>query len=226
MWGMTAGLEEYGYDLMVLDAKRSMEPGETYTQMLMRKGVRGLVLRTTQDTRKVCLAIADEGFPAVVVGDRFDHNDVRFVYSDSREPSREAVEHLIALGHTRIGICLNNVEDSDHGDRLEGYRQALDAHGLAWDRKLVFRVPARAGPSSSAGWPPWPTGPPPCTSPTPPPRRARSKKPAPRACRSPATYRLSASTTPRRVSASTPRCPRSAKTPRRWGARPSTRCTR
>ena len=142
MWGMTAGLEEYGYDLMVLDAKRSMEPGETYTQMLMRKGVRGLVLRTTQDTRKVCLAIAEEGFPAVVVGDRFDHNDVRFVYSDSREPSHEAVEHLIALGHTRIGICLNNVEDSDHGDRLEGYRQALDAHGLAWDRKLVFRVPA------------------------------------------------------------------------------------
>lgn len=142
MWGMSEGLEEYDYDLMVLDAKRSMQNGETYSQMLMRKGVRGVVLRTTLATRSVCLAIADEGFPAVVIGDRFEHDAVRFVYSDSRDPSREAIEHLVGLGHTRIGICLNNVEDSDHIDRLEGYRQALAEHGLARDRKLVFHVPA------------------------------------------------------------------------------------
>lgn len=146
MWGMSAGLEEYDYDLMVLDVKRSVQPGETYSQMLMRKGVRGVVLRTTLETRNICLAITNEGFPAVVIGDRFEHDGVRFVYSDSREPSREAVDHLIALGHTRIGICLNHVEDSDHADRLEGYRQSLADHGLAWDRKRVFRVPAnRAG---------------------------------------------------------------------------------
>lgn len=142
MWGMSSGLEEYNFDLMVLDAKRSMRPGETYSQMLMRKGVRGLVLRTTLATRSVCLAIADEGFPAVVIGDRFEHEAVRFVYSDSREPSREAIEHLIALGHTRIGICLNNVDDSDHADRLLGYRQAIEENGLVWDRKLIIRTPA------------------------------------------------------------------------------------
>jgi len=142
MFGMSSGLEEYDYDLMVLDAKRSMQPGETHSQMLMRKGVRGLVLRTTLATRSVCLAIADEGFPAVVIGDRFEHEGVRFVYSDSREPSREAIEHLVALGHTRIGICLNTVDDSDHADRLRGYRQAVEESGLTWDRKLIIRTPA------------------------------------------------------------------------------------
>ena len=142
MWGMSAGLEEFDYDLMVLDAKRSMQPGENYSQMLMRKGVRGVVLRTTQATRNVCLAIAREGCPAVVVGDRFEHDDVRFIYSDSREPSREAVDHLVGLGHRRIGVCLNTVDDSDHADRLAGYHQALKEHGLPRDRKLVFRTPA------------------------------------------------------------------------------------
>ncbi len=142
MWGMSGGLEQYDYDLMLLDAKRSMQSGETYSQMLMRKGVRGVVLRTTLATRNVCLAIADEGFPAVVIGDRFDHDAVRFIYSDSREPSREAIEHLVGLGHTRIGICLNNIADSDHADRLEGYHQALADHGMTRDRKLVFYVPA------------------------------------------------------------------------------------
>ena len=142
MWGMSAGLEEYDYDLMVLDAKRTMQPGETYSQMLMRKGVRGVVLRTTLATRNTCLAIASEGFPAVVIGDRFEHDGVRFVYSDSRDPSREGIEHLLGLGHTRIGICLNTVDDSDHADRLGGYRQALSDHGLTVDRRLVFRTPA------------------------------------------------------------------------------------
>ncbi|MEM9418602.1 MAG: LacI family DNA-binding transcriptional regulator [Planctomycetota bacterium] len=142
MWGMSAGIEEYNYDLMVLDAKRSPQPGETYTQMFMRKGVRGAVLRTTLSTRHTCLAIAEEGFPAVVIGDRFEHPSVRFIYSDSREPSREAVEHLISLGHTRIAICLNVVDDSDHADRLAGYEQALSDHDMPLDRKLVIRAHA------------------------------------------------------------------------------------
>lgn len=142
MWGMSAGIEEYNYDLMVLDAKRSLQSGETYSQMFMRKGVRGAVLRTTLSTRHTCLAIAEEGFPAVVIGDRFEHPSVRFIYSDSREPSREAVEHLIALGHRRIAICLNVIDDSDHADRLAGYEQALSDNDLPLDRKLILRTPA------------------------------------------------------------------------------------
>lgn len=142
MWGMSTGLEEHSYDLMVLDANRSLRAGETYSQLFMRKGVRGVVLRTTQATRHVCVAIAEEGFPAVVIGERFEQPGIRFIYSDSREPSREAVEHLISLGHERIGICLNVVDDSDHADRLAGYREALNEHGLPIDRKLILRCPA------------------------------------------------------------------------------------
>jgi len=142
LFGMSSGLEENNYDLMILDAKRSLQPGETYSQMFMRKGVRGVVLRTTIATRSTCLSIADEGFPAVIVGDRFAHPDTRFFYADSREPSREAVEHLISLGHTRIAVCLNVVNDSDHADRLAGYQQAMADHGLPEDRTLILRTPA------------------------------------------------------------------------------------
>src|SRR5690606_36993773 len=44
--------------------------------------------------------------------------------------------------HQRIAICLNIVDDSDHADRLAGYRQAHADHGLEVDRKLILRVPA------------------------------------------------------------------------------------
>jgi LacI family transcriptional regulator len=148
MAGMGRGMEEYGYDLMILDARRAKLPHETYTQMFGRRGIRGCVLRTTTATRGVCEAIVDEGFPAVVVADRFETPNVNFIYSDSRDSSREAVEHLIGLGHRRIAIGVNVVDDSDHADRIAGYKHALADHGLEFDRRLVLRVPA----NREGGW--------------------------------------------------------------------------
>lgn len=144
--GMGERMEQLRFDLMILRAGRSRLDHETYTQMLMRKGVRGAVVRTTTRTRNICEEIATEGFPAVVVGDRFDHPRISFVVSDSRSSSCDAVEHLIKLGHRKIAICVNVVEDSDHADRVAGYRDAFAQKGLEVDEQLIVRAPAtRAG---------------------------------------------------------------------------------
>jgi len=142
MYGMSRSMEDYNYDLMILDARRSRSPGETFTQMFLRKGIRGAILRTTAEARPICEAIADEGFPSVVIADRFDKSNVNYVYCDSCNSSREAVEHLIGLGHRRILLCINTVDDSDHVDRLAGYRQALADAGIEFDNRLVLRIPA------------------------------------------------------------------------------------
>lgn len=140
--GMSQGMEEHGYDLMVLDARRSRNPGESLSQMMIRKGVRGAVVRTTSPTRAVVEQLSDEGFPFVVVADRFESDKVSYVYSDSRQTSCEAVEHLIGLGHRQIAVATNNIDDSDHLDRLAGYRQAMEQAGIELDERMVLRTPA------------------------------------------------------------------------------------
>lgn len=142
MQGMGERMDEFGFDLMILRGSRTRNPAETYTHMLMRKGVRGAVVRTTSRTRDVCEEIATEGFPAVVVGDRFDNPKVSFVSSDSRSGSREAIEHLLKLGHRRIAICTNVVDDSDHADRILGYTDAMNSLGITVDSRLIVRTPA------------------------------------------------------------------------------------
>ncbi|MEZ6191817.1 MAG: LacI family DNA-binding transcriptional regulator [Phycisphaerales bacterium] len=127
--------------LMVLDLRRTRRNGESYAQMFQRLGVCGAVLRTTRDSRPICEAIIEQGFPAVVVGDRVSDTPGRSVYCESRTASRDAVEHLVSLGHRRIAISLNTVDDSDHRDRLAGYRLALEEQGIAFDEKLVIRAP-------------------------------------------------------------------------------------
>ncbi|QDU71876.1 LacI family DNA-binding transcriptional regulator [Mucisphaera calidilacus] len=140
--GIFETLEQHELDLMVLNARQARQTGETLTQLFMRKGVSGVVVRTTESTRHYCESLADEGFPAVVVGDRFEGEHVRYVDYESRDASREAVEHLIELGHTRIALATNVVEDTDHRDRIEGYKQALSDAGLTIDPRLVIQTPA------------------------------------------------------------------------------------
>ena len=79
--------------------------------------------------------ITDEGFPAVVVGTRVNHEKSSYVFTQSRDASQEAVEHLIGLGHRRIAVAVNLIDDSDHLDRIDGYRSAeLPANRLQAQR--------------------------------------------------------------------------------------------
>jgi DNA-binding LacI/PurR family transcriptional regulator len=124
---------------MLLNLQRDRTPDETYTQFFMRKGVRGIILRTTADSRHVCQAIADEGFPMVVISERFDSPNVNYIDCDSKTDSMRAVEYLLSLGHRRIAFGMNVIADCDHLDRFEGYKKALEDAGLQVDERLVLR---------------------------------------------------------------------------------------
>jgi DNA-binding LacI/PurR family transcriptional regulator len=139
--GVVRGLEEQHFDLVILNLQRDKRPGESFTQFFMRKGIRGVVIRTMAATRGVCEAIAQEGFPHVVVSERFENGQVNCLDCNSLPDSRRATEYLIALGHRRIAFAMHNVPDRDHLDRFEGYQQALATQNIAFDPMLVFRQP-------------------------------------------------------------------------------------
>ncbi len=137
MRGVLRGVDEQRFDVIVVNLHRDKLPNEGYGDLLLRKGVHGLVLRTVEDARRTCIDIAEEGVPSIVVADRFDEPGVNYVCTESRTASRRAVEHLLHLGHRRIALGVHRVADTDHRDRIEGYREALDAGGVAFDAALV-----------------------------------------------------------------------------------------
>lgn len=140
--GVYDGMSDSNFNLMIVDLRRSRRNSESCSQMFQRLGVRGAVLRTTLGSKTICQEIVDQGFPAVVVGERYHDVNIPYIFSESRHASREAVNHLISLGHRRVAISVNVVEDSDHKDRQDGYEDAMAEHGLEIDSRLVMRVPA------------------------------------------------------------------------------------
>src|SRR5262245_47297594 len=139
--GIVTAMLESDYDLKITHLRRDKSPKETYSQFFFRKGIRGAIIRSTSADRDVARIIGDEGFPAVVLGDRFEHPRLAFAYNESGAASAEGVEHLVSLGHRRIAFAANDTDDGDHIDRFEAYRATMAKHGIA-DRQLEFRVPA------------------------------------------------------------------------------------
>lgn len=140
--GMGQAMTAVDLDLVILDPTRDRSPDETYTQYFLRKGIRGVILRSTVEGRNVCRQIAEENFPAIVVGDHFDHPKLNFVYADSFSTSKQAIEHLLSLGHRRIALASNKFDDGDHADRYRAYLEVLDKSGIPQENSLVFRIPA------------------------------------------------------------------------------------
>ncbi len=68
--------------------------------------------------------------------------EVDYVGADNERGVRDAVEHLIGLGHQRIAFIGANPAMSTGREREAGWRQALTAAGLAADPDLVIACPA------------------------------------------------------------------------------------
>lgn len=77
------------------------------------------------------------GVPVVAVDRPMADLDVDTVLVDNAEASHQAVAHLIAHGHRRIGFLGNTVARFTVRERLLGYRRALEEADLAFDESLV-----------------------------------------------------------------------------------------
>jgi LacI family transcriptional regulator len=78
--------------------------------------------------------------------------DADCVLSDNAGGAFEATEHLIERGHRRIGFLGDQERIFTAVERLRGYREALTAHGIAYDRALVrMELHSSAAASAAVG---------------------------------------------------------------------------
>lgn len=81
----------------------------------------------------------------VTVHFHYPHLDIPYVVIDNLTGGYLATQHLLTLGHQRIGIVLTghtlNEMNQDFALRLQGYRLALQLNGIAIDEQLIVIMP-------------------------------------------------------------------------------------
>ena len=123
-----------GYNIILCSTNYDLSVEKQYIDMLRSKGVDGIIFTSAHMGDPNIIGLAEEGFPIILVNRRTYHPIVRekvdYVGVDNILGGFLAVEHLIKLGHERIGVIGGSSESSVGFERLEGGKKALAAYGL------------------------------------------------------------------------------------------------
>lgn len=98
----------------------------------------GLMLMIPHMDSDIVAALACRDIPFVLVGDSRDDPNLLSADVDNVSAGRDAVRYLIGLGHRRIAAFCGNETFCSSGQRLEGYRQALQEADISCDPSLVL----------------------------------------------------------------------------------------
>lgn len=131
-----------GFHVLFGSSDENAEKERSLIQMLRDRQVDGLIISTTLENNRDIQELIDDKFPTVLI-DRFIPGlPVPFVTADNHQGASIAVDHLIAHGARRIGqLTISPSHLTSMTERTRGYRDALERHGIAFDKALVREVP-------------------------------------------------------------------------------------
>ncbi|TFC93076.1 LacI family DNA-binding transcriptional regulator [Cryobacterium sp. TMT4-31] len=137
--GIEAELLEHGFDLTLYDLQGVDQQRERiFATSLRRASVDGLIAASIELAPHEIQTLQDLGKPVVSIGGTIE--GVSTIDLDNLAIARHATEHLISLGHTRIGHIGNGntLGSAFHlGDtRYQGWESAFQTAGLTADPAL------------------------------------------------------------------------------------------
>lgn len=136
--GAQAEAARSGADLVVTSTEGSRALSPEWLQRLSARGTDGIVVVVSEVDPIAREELARLNVPVVLV-DPVGSDTESFVTVSAADWSgaRDATDHLLDLGHTRIGFVTGPLNLECHQDRLDGYLSALGRRGLAPDRDLI-----------------------------------------------------------------------------------------
>jgi len=138
--GVQDALEAQKYALVLANSDWDTRREQEFLAMVRRNRFDGIIInpaRTTNDE------LAAAGVPIVVLGLRLDtaYPDFDIVGSDSYAGTALAMEHLINLGHRRIGLISGLSRGTSQPSRLDSYAEFLHRHDMHVEDELIVMCP-------------------------------------------------------------------------------------
>lgn len=134
--GASRACRAHGYTMVLIDDRGVSDDEESAAEMFVALRVAGVV--GTPVTGALVGFLADHGVPVVEVDRRFAADVASAVVVDNRAAARSTTEHLLALGHKRIALFIDETDWTTGKERYDGYADALRASGIPEESALVI----------------------------------------------------------------------------------------
>lgn len=132
-----------GYHVIITQSHESREREKVNVEHMAARGVDGLLVSLSSETADLSYLkeLHEKGMPIVFFDRVTDEIETHRVIANNYKGAYVATEHLIGQGFRRIAHITSSPFLSITKERLEGYRDALEKHGLPFDERLVKYCP-------------------------------------------------------------------------------------
>ena len=126
--GIQQEISKHQYDLILYSVDETNKKEAFLKRSLQERKIDGLLLISLEMTNTEAAPFLRSKFPIVLV-DRY-HPKLDSIMVENRQGAYTATQHLIRLGHTRIGMIDGHLRSFPARVRLEGYKRALRDHHI------------------------------------------------------------------------------------------------
>jgi LacI family transcriptional regulator len=141
---MVRGMEDAafsrGYDLIIGNSDADTLKDLSYLRVFRRRRVDGILATISDPSHDDLRAWTGASCPVVFMDKFYQSEDCSYVTVNNRQAAFQAVDHLLQIGHRRIGIVTASMTASHSvKDRIAGYWDALRARGVEEEPALLVR---------------------------------------------------------------------------------------
>lgn len=134
--GIEDSVYALGYQVLLHVYRPEIDPISSIRELMGRE-IDGLIIANDGDvTPEVIEKVARAGLPIVLI-ENYQPTRIHSITADNLTAGRIVTEHLIDLGHTRIGALGGPPKYSSLRDRMRGHQIAMIEHGLPIDPRYA-----------------------------------------------------------------------------------------
>lgn len=126
-----------GYAVIIGNADERQEQQDHYISTLLERRVDGLLVVPTADGSPLVRNSIARGDHLVLLDRGIPDLDAPVVRADGTAAIHELVDHLVSLGHHRIGVIAGPQDTSTARERFTAFRSALHQNQLPYREELV-----------------------------------------------------------------------------------------
>lgn len=129
----------FGYNIILytVDKRRELAPQLSYLNTLNCQGA--IIFATEMQDEDIAL-FQKLPYPFVAMDNDFSRLSCNTVAINNQMGSFQAIEHLVKMGHKRIGYLKCNIRINSFVERENGYRAAMEHFGLNLDEKDIITL--------------------------------------------------------------------------------------
>lgn len=127
-----------GYSIILCNSDNDLDKGQFYINVLTEKQVDGILFVSVDVSTDHIRALQARRMPLVLVEREVVGVEADSVTTDNAKGGWLATQHLLDLGHRRIGCIAGPSDFTPSAERVTSYHRALKEAGIPMDKALII----------------------------------------------------------------------------------------